>query len=78
DLKQIKGIGPKIEGLLHELKITKFAQIAKWSDKDVAKYDDLIKGPTRIATDNWIEQAKTLAAGGNTEFSARVKKGDVY
>jgi NADH-quinone oxidoreductase subunit E len=36
----------------------------------------LFKG--RIERDNWVEQAKQLAEGDDTEFSQRAKKGDVY
>jgi NADH-quinone oxidoreductase subunit E len=43
-----------------------------WVDQNLEGF----KG--RVSRDNWVEQAKTLASGGETEFSARVKKGDVY
>ena len=33
---------------------------------------------TRIRSEDWVDQAKVLASGGETEFSARVEKGDVY
>ena len=32
----------------------------------------------RVSRDDWVEQAKILAAGGETEFSKRVEDGDVY
>jgi NADH-quinone oxidoreductase subunit E len=78
DLKQIKGVGPKLEATLHGLGVTAFSQIAAWTPADVAKFDDALKFSGRIERDDWIGQAKTLAAGGKTEFSTRVKKGDVY
>ncbi|MEO0799904.1 MAG: hypothetical protein AAFY53_11945, partial [Pseudomonadota bacterium] len=31
----------------------------------------------RIEREKWIEQARILAAGGETEFSRRVDRGDV-
>jgi NADH-quinone oxidoreductase subunit E len=79
DLKQIKGVGPKLEVLCNELGFYHFDQIAAWSDAEVAWVDENLKGfKGRVSRDNWVAQAKTLASGGETEFSSRVKKGDVY
>ena len=77
DLKKLKGVGPKIEGHLHEAGITSFAQISKWTKKDVDNFDDMLKFRGRIERDDWVGQAKLLAAGKETEFSTRVKGGDV-
>ncbi|MBO6775938.1 MAG: endonuclease, partial [Marinibacterium sp.] len=54
--------------------VTSFAQIAGWSEDDVARMDDVLSFKGRISRDDWIGQATTLAAGGETEFSARKKK----
>jgi NADH-quinone oxidoreductase subunit E len=79
DLKQIKGIGPKLEALLNEVGVWHFDQIASWKARDIAHVDELLVGfRGRITRDKWVKQAKVLAAGGTTEFSQRVKKGDVY
>jgi len=79
DLKQIKGVGPKLETVLHELGVWHFSQIASWRDAEVAWVDDNLKGfKGRVSRDGWVAQAKTLAAGGETEFAKRVKEGDVY
>ena len=79
DLKQIKGVGPKLQQQLNEMGFYHFDQIAGWSADEVAWVDANLKGfKGRVSRDNWIEQAKTLAAGGTTEFSKRVKDGDVY
>jgi len=79
DLKMIKGVGPKLEGLLHDLGFYHFDQIAKWSDAEVAWVDDNLEGfRGRVSRDNWVEQAKLLAEGKETEFSSRAKKGGVY
>ena len=74
DLKLIGGVGPKLEGVLNELGFWHFDQIAKWTEAEVAWVDSRLKFKGRIARDGWIDQAKTLAAGGETEFS-RKKKG---
>ncbi len=79
DLKQIKGVGPKLEKLCHEMGFYHFEQIADWRPDEVAWVDANLKGfKGRVSRDNWVEQARTLAAGGETEFSRRVEGGDVY
>ncbi|WP_237062309.1 endonuclease [Loktanella sp. M215] len=79
DLKQIKGVGPRLEETLHEMGIYHFDQIAAWSAPEVAWMDDNLKGfKGRVTRDDWIPQARTLASGGETEFSNRVDKGGVY
>lgn len=79
DLKQIKGIGPKLESLLNSVGVWHFDQIASWKAKDIAFVDEKMVGfHGRITRDEWVKQAKVLAAGGKTAFSDRVKKGDVY
>jgi NADH-quinone oxidoreductase subunit E len=79
DLKQIKGVGPALEKLCNDLGIYHFDQIAGWGAEELAWIDQNLKGfKGRASRDNWIDQAKVLASGGTTEFSDRVKKGDVY
>ena len=78
DLKQLKGVGPKLEQTLNELGFYHFDQIAKWTEAEVAWVDSRLKFKGRIERDGWIEQAKILAEGGETEFSKKVSKGDVY
>ncbi|QPC44804.1 NADH-quinone oxidoreductase subunit NuoE [Kaustia mangrovi] len=76
DLKLISGVGPKIEGLLNDLGIYHYDQIAKWGEEEVAWVDDYLRFKGRIAREGWIGQAETLAKGGETEFSRRkAKKG---
>lgn len=79
DLKMIKGVGPKLEGLLNEVGVWHFDQIASWKAKDIAHVDEKMVGfHGRITRDEWVKQAKVLAKGGETEFSKRVTKGGVY
>ena len=79
DLKQIKGVGPKLEDLLHENGVTRFAQIAAWTESEIDSFAEKIGSMGgRIRSDDWVAQAKTLSEGGSTEFAQRVKKGDVY
>lgn len=79
DLKQIKGVGPKLEKTLHGMGIFHFDQIAGWGPKEQAWIDDNLEGfKGRATRDEWVPQAKTLAAGGTTAFSKKVDKGGVY
>lgn len=78
NLKEIKGVGPGIEKTLNGLGIYKFTQVATWGPAEIAWVDARLTFKGRIERDNWVDQAKTLASGGETEFSARVGKGDVY
>lgn len=79
NLKEIKGVGPALEKLLNELGYYHFDQIAVWNAEEVAWVDANLKGfKGRVTRDDWVAQAKILAAGGETEFSKRVEDGDVY
>lgn len=79
DLKKIKGVGPKLEKLLHSMGVYHMDQIAAWSEAEVAWVDDNLEGfKGRVSRDKWVEQAKLLSSGAETEFSKRVKDGDVY
>lgn len=69
DLLRIKGIGPKLNGVLNGLGISRFDQIAAWTAGDVDKVDDHIgafKG--RIGDEEWIPQAKLLSTGQDAEW----------
>ena len=60
DLTVIKGIGPVAAGQLNEQGITTFKQIAKLTDKDIARIDEAMPFSTDQIKD-WREQAKELA-----------------
>jgi NADH-quinone oxidoreductase subunit E len=77
DLKALEGVGPKLESLLNTLGVYHFSQIAAWTEAEVAWMDGAIEGfPGCVSRDGWVDQAKILASGGETEFSARNKAGD--
>ncbi|MEL6478440.1 MAG: hypothetical protein AAFR17_14020, partial [Pseudomonadota bacterium] len=44
DLKQIKGVGPKLETMLHGMGIFHFDQIAVWTEAELAWVDDNLEG----------------------------------
>ena len=75
DLLKLKGIGPKLNTLLIELGVTRYAQIAGWTETDIAAIDAKLgnfKG--RPVRDQWVDQAKYLAAGDVAGFEAKYGK----
>lgn len=64
DLKQITGLGPKMEERLNGLGVTRFAQIAAWTPDDVRKMDEELALSGRIERDGWVAQARALAGTG--------------
>ena len=56
-----------------------FDQIAAWTADELAWVNSNLEGfKGRATRDEWVAQAKLLAAGEDTEFSKRVDKGSVY
>ncbi|WP_317057769.1 NADH-quinone oxidoreductase subunit NuoE [Roseovarius rhodophyticola] len=79
DLKMIKGVGPKLAAMLNGMGVFHFDQIASWGAEEVAWADDNLEGfKGRVSRDDWVGQAKKLAAGETTDFAKKVKKGGVY
>ena len=72
NLELIKGLGPKVNNLLKGLGVTSFAQVASWTAADVADIDAKLGAfAGRITRDNWIDQAKLLAAGDIAGFEKK-------
>lgn len=75
DLTRIKGLGPKLRTLLASLGVTQFAQIAAWTEVDIARIDAQLGAfagrPTR---DNWVEQAKLLSSGDTAAYEDKFGK----
>lgn len=79
DLKMIKGVGPKLEKLLNSLGFFHFDQVAAWTAAELAWVDENLEGfKGRASRDDWVAQAKLLAGGGETAFSAKAKKDGIY
>lgn len=77
NLKRIKGIGPQNEARLNALGTWHFDQIAAWSPTNAKWVGAFLAFPGRIEREDWITQAKALAAGEETAFSKRVDTGSV-
>ncbi|CUI01925.1 NADH-quinone oxidoreductase subunit E [Leisingera aquaemixtae] len=78
DLKMLKGVGPKLEAKLNELGFYHFDQIADWTEEEIAWVDSRLQFRGRIARDGWVEQAKRLQVGDETEFAKRAKESHIY
>lgn len=69
DLTVMKGVGPKLAALLADLGVTRYAQIAVWTDVDLARVDERLgafKG--RPVRDRWVEQARLLSGEDRGAF----------
>lgn len=64
DLTKISGVGPVLVEKLNKEGITSFAQIAAWSEEDVAAFDEKLNFKGRIQRDDWIAQAKEFMKEG--------------
>jgi NADH-quinone oxidoreductase subunit E len=68
DLKQIKGIGRRLEELLNSMGYYHLDQIAAWGPDDVAWFDDNLEGfKGRVSRDEWVDQARELAKTASTD-----------
>lgn len=75
ELTRMKGVGPKVAAVLNGLGVTRYDQIAAWSDADVERVDAQLgafKG--RVTRDQWVEQARLLAAGDTAGYEAKFGK----
>lgn len=62
-LEDIIGVGPMLNDLLHEVGVFYFWQIAEWDETDIAYVDGLLRHfRGRIERDDWVGQARELAA----------------
>ena len=75
DLTRIKGLGPKLSRLLAELGVTRFEQIAAWTEADIAAIDAKLGAfAGRPMRDAWVEQARLLVSGDAAAYEARFGK----
>ncbi len=75
DLTRIKGLGPKLRARLGELGVTRFEQIAAWTEADIAAFDaQLGTFAGRSTRDQWVAQAQFLASGDVAGYEAKFGK----
>lgn len=61
DLKKLSGVGPALEKKLLDAGVTSFAQIAAWTEEDIAAFDEKLSFKGRIEREGWVAQAAELA-----------------
>ncbi len=61
DQKKIAGVGPVIEKKLNALGISTYAEIAAFSQDDIARVNEQFSFKGRIEREEWVEQATKLA-----------------
>ncbi len=76
DLGRLKGVGPKLVAALHGLGVSRYDQIAAWSDADIARVDAALPPAFqgRIVRDNWTGQARFLASGDVAGYEGKFGK----
>jgi predicted flap endonuclease-1-like 5' DNA nuclease len=77
DLKRIRGVGVLIEKRLNAMGIARYEQIANWTSGEIDRVSQVLEFKGRIEREGWVEQARILLNGGQTEFSRRVDRGEV-
>jgi predicted flap endonuclease-1-like 5' DNA nuclease len=75
DIRQLKGLGPKLAATLAELGITRIDQIAAMSPEELDALDARLGAfRGRPARDRWAEQARLLSAGDKAGYEAQFGK----
>ncbi|RBQ31665.1 hypothetical protein CRU92_05475 [Arcobacter sp. FW59] len=69
NLKKIKGIDEDLESALYELGIYQFNQISNWTKKNSEWIENFLNLPNYVRNHQWIEQAKILRTGKETNYS---------
>ncbi len=72
DLLRIKGVGPKNLEKLNAIGIYAFSQIAAWNQANMDWVEAYLGKNDAVEREKWVEQAKLLASGGETDHSRRV------
>lgn len=80
DLTRVRGIDAAAHSVLAGLGVTRFAQIAAWHAADVRSATMALAQAqvmAHVSRDGWIEQAAVLARGGQTDYAARIARGEL-
>jgi predicted flap endonuclease-1-like 5' DNA nuclease len=62
DLTRMVGIGPKLAASLAARGVSRFADIAAWTEADLAEIDTALSLKGRAVREAWVAQARRLAA----------------
>jgi large subunit ribosomal protein L19 len=61
-LVAIKGVSPELEARLNQIGVTKYDQIANFSDEDISNVDEVLNLKGAIEKGDWVSQAVKLVA----------------
>jgi predicted flap endonuclease-1-like 5' DNA nuclease len=64
DLTRLVGVGPRTAAALAERGVVRFADLASWSEDQMAAFDQELSLKGRSVRDAWLAQARRLAAEG--------------
>ncbi|GLU26982.1 endonuclease [Brucella sp. NBRC 12950] len=77
NLTAINGVGKAVEGMLQQLGVFHYAQIAKWSTDEAAWIERRIGFAGRVSREGWIAQAGKLvetSPSGTSKRGSKAKK----
>ncbi|MFA9475914.1 MAG: ABC transporter, partial [Filomicrobium sp.] len=57
---------------LNAMGVYSYEQIANWSSEEIQRVSSALDFKGRIEREGWVQQARILASGGQTEFSTRL------
>jgi len=69
DLEYVYRIGADLHIALNKAGITRFAQIAQWTEDDVRHFGNRLGGTGLIKQHQWLEQCAQLARGEETPYA---------
>ena len=76
DLTKIKGVSEELKLRLAKIGVTKFEQIADFTDDELTKVDDAMSLKGRMEKEDWIGQARALATAAAVAEAPPVAEGD--
>lgn len=71
DLTRIRAIDVETSRRLRALGVTRFSDVARWTESDVIRMSQSLGFAGRIEAENWIEQARILVSGGQPLSASR-------
>ncbi len=75
-LELIDGLGRCAVEVLQSHGVTRFSEIGNWTSAEAAVWRARLDGLAEGHPSTWIEQAAVLAAGRDTHYAARVRRGE--
>ena len=76
DLTKIKGVSEELKQRLNKIGVTKFEQIATFNDDELTKVGDAMSLSGRMEKEDWVGQARTLAAEAAVAEAPPVVEGE--